>query len=82
MLPARVGKRKKLPPPGHPGWGPKSDPLRLGMRGRGCKSTWNLCRARDLPDVSCSARCGNLPARKFHKRREWLATRPGRGRWR
>ena len=30
MLPARVGRRKKLPPPGRPGWGPKSDPLRLG----------------------------------------------------
>ena len=54
MLPARVGRRKKLPPPGHPGWGPKSDPLRLGMRCRGCKSTWNLCRARNLPDDSQS----------------------------
>ena len=51
MLPARVGRRKKLPPPGHPGWGPKSDPLRLGMSGRGCKSAWNLCRARDLRAV-------------------------------
>ena len=47
VLPALVGKRKKLPLPGHPGWGPKSDPLRLGMSGPGkpieCLSVTQTC---------------------------------------